>query len=167
MNREHRETLLDCLSALWSLSKKSEDYWRHVASFEWEEALSYFSSLQKYPEQIDNLFGLIHVEEKEQILKLLASLTHKKRSQQPSFLEISLWACLIEAKSASMRREWFYAAYEIDLLSRHIVGAPSELSLKDLEHYLKKSARYVSLSKHLHPAFDYSESVLANKRDAA
>lgn len=167
MSQSHRETLLDCLSALWSLSKKSDDYWRQVASFEWEESLSYFSSILKNPEQIENLFGLVPHLEKEKILKLLNSLIMKSRSQQPSFLEISLWACLIEAKSATMRREWFFTAHEIDTLSRQLVGSPSELSEETLHLYLNRAQRYVSLSKHLHPSFDFSESIFTPKRDVA
>ena len=57
MNNSKRELLLDCLNQLWSLSRKAEDYWKHVASLEWEEGLSFFSSLLKHPQHIENYFG--------------------------------------------------------------------------------------------------------------
>jgi len=159
VNPETRDIVLDCLSNLWTLSKRSDDYWRQVASLEWEESLSYFSSLTQNPGQLENLFGALNFDEKDRIFHILDSITQKNRSQTPGFLEISLWAALIEAKSAPIRKEWFLVSSEIDKLSRQLVGAPSELEIQNLHRYLELSRRYMTLSKHLHPAFDFSRDI--------
>ena len=169
MNEKGKDLLLDCLSSLWAISKRSDDYWRHVASMEWEECLSYFSSILKYPTQVENLFGSLSHEEKDKILIILDSITHKNRSRPLSFLEICTWAAIVDARSASLRKEWFSCVYTLDRMSRNLVGAPSELSEEQLYAYLNLCKRYNSLCKHLHPAFDFSRdiTVSAPKREAA
>jgi len=156
MNETRRELLLDSMSYLWGISKKTEDYWQQVAAFEWEEALSYFSSLIKHPTQLGALFGQLTRDEFSKIYNSLQSLTLRPRSQSPSFFEISLWAALIDVKSSAMRREFFRLALELDHLSRRIVGAPSEIYDQEIIHYMELSKKFFSISKHIHPAFSHS-----------
>src|SRR5688572_20585227 len=124
MNQNKRELLLDCMSYLWFLSKRAEDYWHQVASLESEEALSYFNSLTRYPTQIGSLFGQLQQTENSKIYNALVVLTNRAHSISPSFFETSLWAAIIDVKSTTMRREFFRLSLEVDTLSRRLVGSP-------------------------------------------
>lgn len=157
MNNTKRELLLDCLSQLWALSRKAEDYWKHVASLEWEESLSFFSSLVRHPLYIENYFGSVSQEEKKKIRDSFEFILNKPRSQNPGFFHIALWSCLIEMKSQTFRREVFRTVYILDQLSRKMIGSPSDMSSKELVNYLELSKKFISLSKHIHPAFSHSD----------
>ena len=170
MNNKKRELLLDCLSQLWALSRKTEDYWKHIASLEWEEGVSFFSSLLKYPTHIENYFGSISSEESQKILSSFESILNKPRSQNPGFFQITLWASMIEIKSQTFRREVFRTTLRLDHLSRKMIGSPIDMSTKELEEYLELSKKFTSLSKHIHPAFSHSDfpvSINNNKKEAA
>jgi len=157
MNKDERELLLDCLSYLWTLSKRAEDYWMQVASLEREESLSYFSSLVQHPTQMGALFSQLSKEEHEKIYHSLQVITQRAASVRPGFFEISLWATIIDVRSTAMRKEFFRMSLALDALSRRLVGAPSELNDSDLIHYLDLAKKYISLSKHIHPAFSHSD----------
>lgn len=167
MKKDRRDLLLDCMSYLWTLSKRAEDYWHQVASMEREEALSYFSSLAKYPTQLGSLFGQMSREEHSKIYNSLVTLTHRPNSVAPSFFETSLWAAVIDVKSTTMRKEFFRLSHQVDTLSRRLVGSPSELSNVELENYMELAKKYISLSRHIHPAFSHSDRTLppALKKD--
>lgn len=162
MNERRRDLLLDCMSYLWTLSKRAEDYWHQVASMEHEEALSYFSSLIKHPTQLGSLFGQMSRDESTKIYNSLVVLTHRPSSLQPSFFETSLWAAIIDVKSTTMRREFFRLSLEVDVLSRRLVGSSSELSEAELTSYLELTKKYISISRHIHPAFSHSDRSLPN-----
>lgn len=151
-----RDLLLDCMSYLWTLSQRADDYWLHVASLEKEEAISYFNSLIKYPTQLGSLFGRLEKEESEKIYNTLHALK-TRMNVKPSFFEISLWAILVDVKSTTMRREFFRLALEVDINSRRMIGAPSEMSTEALHNYIELAKKYISLSKHIHPAFSHSD----------
>lgn len=157
MSDNKRELLLDCMSYLWVLSKRAEDYWHQVASMEREEALSYFSSLVRYPTQLGSLFGQLSKEESAKIFNSLVVLGSRPHSIAPSFFETSLWAAIIDIKSTTMRREFFRLSLEVDMFSRRLVGSPSTLSEKELISYIELAKKYISLSKHIHPAFSHSD----------
>jgi|AACY02.5.fsa_nt_gi hypothetical protein len=170
MNNSKRELLLDCLSQLWALSRKAEDYWKQVASLEWEEGLSFFSSLLKHPQHIENYFGKISQEENQKIKDSFELILNKPRSQNPGFFQISLWASLIEMKSQTLRREVFRTALILDQLSRKMIGSPIDMTAKELSDYLELSKKFTSLSKHIHPAFSHSDFPLSpqsSKKEAA
>ena len=156
MNPSRRELLLDCMSYLWGISKKTEDYWEQVAALEWEEALSYFSSLLSHPTQLGMLFGQLSKDEFSKIQTTLQILCDRPRSQSPHFFEIMLWSSLIDIRSSVTRREVFRLALELDSLSRKLVGVSSEIRDEDLLHYQELAKRFISLSKHIHPAFSHS-----------
>ncbi len=164
-----KKLILDCMSYLWSLSKRSEDYWHYVGSFEQEEAFSYFSSLIKHPTQLGVVFGQLSREEHSKVYNTLVAMTARHLSVKPGFFEISLWAILIDVRSTAMRREFLRLAIEVDALSRRIVGAPSEMFEKELTHYIELAKKYVSISKHIHPAFAHSDQTHAPalKKDLA
>jgi hypothetical protein len=170
MNVSKRELLLDCLSQLWALSRKAEDYWKQVACLEWEEGLSFFSSLLKHPHHIENYFGNISQEETQRIKISFEFILNKPRSQNPGFFHITLWASLIEMKSQTLRRELFRTALVLDRLSRKLIGSPIDMSNKDLSEYLELSKKFISLSKHIHPAFSHSDFAVSPsviKKEAA
>jgi hypothetical protein len=170
MNNSKRELLLDCLNQLWSLSRKAEDYWKHVASLEWEEGLSFFSSLLKHPQHIENYFGRISQEESKKIRDSFEFILNKPRSQNLGFFQISLWACLIEMKSQTLRREVFRTALILDQLARKMIGSPIDMTTKELSEYMELSKKFTSLSKHIHPAFSHSDFPIApqtSKKEAA
>ena len=170
MNNKQRELLLDCLSQLWALSRKAEDYWKHVASLEWEESLTLFSSLLKHPQQIENIFGILSEEENKKLKDLFDSILNRPRSQSPGFFHVAVWASVIEVKSQTLRREIFRAALILDQLSRKMIGSPIDMSSKELTHYLDLSKRFMSLSKHIHPAFSHSDLPMptnVSKKEAA
>jgi hypothetical protein len=170
MNSHKRELLLDCLSHLWALSRKTEDYWKNVASLEWEESYSFFSSLVRNPVYIENYFGSVSDDEKKKIRDSFEFILNKPRSQNPGFFQIALWSCLIEMKSQTLRKEVFRTAFILDQLSRKMIGSPSDMSSKELNHYLELSKKFISLSKHIHPAFSHSDLPIPgsiSKKEAA
>lgn len=164
MTPDRRGLLLDCMSYLWTLSKRAEDYWHQVACMEHEEALSYFSSLVKHPTQLGSLFGQMSRDESSKIYNSLSLLTHRSVSISPSFFETSLWACIIDVKSTTMRKEFFRLSLEVDMLSRRLVGASNELTDAELENYLELAKKYISLSRHIHPAFSHSDRSLPSSQ---
>lgn len=161
MTQVKRDLLLDCMSYLWFLSKRNEDYWHQVASLEREEALSYFSSLTKHPTQLGSLFGQMSHDENSKVYNSLLSLSLRPTLSTPSFFEISLWASLIDIKSTTMRREFFRLSWQVDHLSRRLVGSSNELSIEELNNYIELSKKYISISKHIHPAFSHSDRIFA------
>ena len=161
MSNYKKELVLDCMSYLWTLSKRAEDYWQHVASMEREEALSYFHSLVKYPTQLGTLFGQMSREEQTKIYNCLQTMTLRSPAVTPGFFELSLWATLIDVKSSAMRREFFRLALAVDSFSRRLMGASSEMRDEELLQYIELAKKYISLSKHIHPAFSHSDRLLA------
>jgi hypothetical protein len=156
MDNRQRDLLLDCMSYLWTVSRRAEDYWIYVGSLEKDEALSYFNSLTKYPTQIGSLFGKLTKDEGKKIFSTLLTLNTRKNIK-PGFFECSLWAILIDVKSSVMRREFFRIALELDGFSRRMLGSPGDMTEEMLLNYIDLAKKYISLSKHVHPAFSHSE----------
>jgi hypothetical protein len=156
VNDNKRDLFLDCLNHLWALSKKTEDYWTHVASLEREEALSFFQSLIKHPTQLAVLFTQLSSEDSTKIHNSLFQINQRSSSQVPGFFELSLWASIIELRSSATRHEFFKLAWDLDSLSRKMLGSYADTSAAELESFIVKAKRYMSLSKFVHPSFSHT-----------